>query len=431
VNQGQDLFVPEKHKRQRKLALLGYSIETMEAAERLGYEFVAVVLPGFDDLLAKDGVETVTWDFNRRNEESTHLFEQLTAKGCSLAIPLYEETVEWAGALNARMQNSPRLFNRTMLLRDKAMMKRKAQMSGIKVGVFEEVESQGDLRKFLHRVNEALAHLEGEVLDPVHVKPLRAAGSVGHRMIRTDADVLEVPEKEFPLLAESHLGGQEFSVEAFIHDGKVRFMNINEYIRLGHHQFTPAGRSLEERRPQIRAAIERLIHAFDIRHGVIHPEYFVDGSNELAFGEVANRVPGGNIFELIERAYGFNPYEAVLLASDSTTSEEELAAFFPHEVTGRKGHCGNLLVYPKGAVVSELNLPGDLLDHPYFEKHTLVRPIQHKVTQAAGFGAHYGVVYFFGEDPARLKITTTMSRPGMAATRREPTAAKPGNASVG
>lgn len=394
-----------KRTRQRRIALLGYSVETMEAADALGYEFVSVVLPGFEDALNKDGIETVTWDFNRRNEESTSLFEQLSAKGVSLAIPLYEETVEWAGALNARFQDSPRLFNRTLLLRDKAMMKRKAQMSGIKVGVFEEVESHDDLKRFLHRVNEALAHLEGEVLDPVHVKPLRAAGSVGHRMIRTDADVLEVPSDAFPLLAESHLGGQEFSVEAFIHDGKVRFMNINEYIRLGHHQFSPCGRDLESRRPQIRAAIEKLIKAFDIRYGVIHPEYFVDGSDELAFGEVANRVPGGNIFELIERSYGINPYQAVLLASDSTTTEDELKEFFPDEVSGRKGHTGNLLVYPRPGMVTDLTLPPDLLDHPYFEKHNLVRPIQHKFTEQHGFGSHYGVIYFFGDDPARLKET--------------------------
>jgi len=391
--------------RQRRIALLGYSLETMEAANALGYESVSVVLPGFEEGLNKDGVETVTWDFNRRNEDSTQLYEQLKAKGVSLAIPLYEETVEWAGALNSRFQDSPRLFNRTMLLRDKAMMKRKAQMSGIKVGVFEEVESQEDLRRFLLRVNEALAHIEGEVLDPVHVKPLRAAGSVGHRMIRTEEDVLEVPTDSFPLLAESHLGGQEFSVEAFIHDGKVRFMNINEYIRLGQHQFSPCGADLEARRPQIRAAIEKLIKAFDIRYGIIHPEYFVDGNDELAFGEVANRVPGGHIFDLIERAYGINPYQAVLLASDSTTTEEELAEFFPDEVTGRKGHSGNLLVSPRQGMVNDLALPPDLLDHPYFEKHTLVRPIQHKFIEQYGFGSHYGVVYFFGEDPARLKET--------------------------
>lgn len=392
-------------KRENKIALLGYSIETMEAADRLGYSVVAVVLPGFAEALVSNGVDAVTWDFNRRSDESGELFERLSEKGCSLAIPLYEETVEWAGALNARFQDSPRLFNRTMLLRDKAMMKRKAQMSGIKVGVFEEVESQADLERFFQRVNEAIAHLDEEVLDPVHVKPLRAAGSVGHRMIRTPADVAEVPPESFPLLAESHLGGQEFSVEAFIHDGKVRFMNINEYVRLGHHQFTPAGRSLEARRPQIRAAIERLIKAFDIRHGLIHPEYFVDGSDELAFGEVANRVPGGHIFELIERAYGFSPFEALLLVSDPKTTEEELEKFFPDEVTGKKGHAGNVLVRPKRGLISDLTLPDDLMDHPYFEKHNLVKPIQHKVAEAEGFGAHYGVIYFFGEDPGKLKET--------------------------
>jgi biotin carboxylase len=397
----------EKRKREGRLALLGYAVEAMEAADKLGYDFVAVVLPGYEDLLRKDGVEAIAWDFNRRNEESTQLFEQLSAAGCDLAIPLYEETVEWAGALNARFLDSPRLFNRTLLLRDKAMMKRKAQMSGIKVGVFEEVEFQDDLRRFLRRVNEALSHLEGEEADPVHVKPLRAAGSIGHRIIRKDADVDAIPLVEFPLLAESHLGGREFSVEAFIHDSEIRFMNINEYVHLGYSQVSPPGRELEERRPQIRAAIQKLIRAFDIRYGVIHPEYFIDDNDDLAFGEVANRVPGGNIFELIERAYGFNAYEAVLLASDRKTSKEELSSFFPDEVSGRKGYAGNILVYPKKAHVRELRLPDDLLAHPYYEKHNLFEPIQHKVSERTGFGNHYGVVYFFGDDPERMKETLT------------------------
>ncbi len=389
----------KKRPRNRRLALLGYSVETMEAADNLGYEFVSVVPPGFETALQNDGVQAVPWDYNRRNEESTELYEHLATMGCSLAVPLYEETVEWAGALNSRFLDSPRLFNRTLLLRDKAMMKRKAQMSGIKVGVFEEVESHQDLSRFFRRVNEALSHIEADDPDPVHVKPLRAAGSVGHQIIRTEADVAAVELDAFPLLAESHLGGQEFSVEAFIHDGKIRFMNINEYVHLGYSQVTPAGASLEARRPRIRAAIERLIRAFDIRYGVIHPEYFIDESDELAFGEVANRVPGGNIFELIERSYGFNPYEAVLLASDPSTTEEELRRFFPDEVTGRKGYAGNLLVYPRKARVESLAIPPDLLSHPCYEKHNLIEPVQHKVSERAGFGNHYGVVYFFGSNP--------------------------------
>ena len=55
-------------------------------------------------------------------------------------------------------------------------------------------------------------------------------------MIREPQDIEEIDDDEFPLLMESHLEGQEFSCEAFIHNGKVKFLNITEYVRLGHYQ---------------------------------------------------------------------------------------------------------------------------------------------------------------------------------------------------
>ncbi len=390
-------------KRGETIALLGYSVESMEAATNLGYDFICVVPPGFGELLSKDGVRAVEWEFGTINENSAQLREKLQEMGVRLSIPLYEETVEWAGAINGMLLDNPRLFNRAMLFRDKAMMKRKAQMMGIRVGVFEEVDDRAQLNRFFRRVNEAHTKLPGDEYDPVHVKPISAAGSVGHRMIRVPADVDDVPEDGFPMLAESHLGGQEFSCEAFIHNGRIQFMNINEYIHLGYTQLTPPTPSLEKRRPQIRAAVEKLVKAFDISYGVIHPEYFVDAEGELAFGEVANRVPGGNIFELITRAYGFNAYEALILASDPRVTQAELDAFFPDEVKGCKGHAGNLLVYPKAGFIEHLDLPKGLLEHPYYEKHNLYQPIAHKVVERAGFGNHYGTVFFFGEDPAELK----------------------------
>ncbi len=392
-------------KRGEKIALLGYSVESMEAATNLGYDFLCVVPPGFGEVVAKHDIPFVEWEFGTINENSANLRMKLEEMGVRLSIPLYEETVEWAGAINGTLLKNPRLFNRAMLFRDKAMMKRKAQMMGIRVGVFEEVEDRKQLNRFFRRVNEANTKLPGDEYEPVHVKPISAAGSVGHRMIRVPADVDDVPEDGFPMLAESHLGGQEFSCEAFIHNGRIQFMNINEYIHLGYTQLTPPTPSLEERRPQIRAAVERLVKAFDINYGVIHPEYFVDGQGELAFGEVANRVPGGNIFELISRAYGFNAYEALILASDPDATQEELDAFFPDEVTGRKGYAGNLLVYPKAGFIESLDLPDGLLEHAYYEKHNLYQPIAHKVVERAGFGNHYGTVFFFGEDPAELKKT--------------------------
>jgi len=390
-------------KREGKLGLLGYSVETMEAAEALGYEFVAVVPPGFEEHLHKDGIEAVPWQFDKISSSSQDLRAQLEERGCHVVVPLYEECVEWAGAINAQLLEQPRLFNRALLLRDKAMMKRKAQIMGIRVGAFEEVDSRAHLKRFFKRVNQALAKLDDEEHDLVHVKPLMAAGSVGHRVIRTEADADEIDEDAFPMLAESHLGGQEFSCEAFIHEGKVAFMNINEYLHLGYTQMTPCGPELEAQRDKIRKAVKKLVRSFEIEYGVIHPEYFIDAEGELAFGEVANRVPGGQIFELIKQAYGFDPYQALLLSSDPKVSHEELAEFFPDEVSGRKGYAGNVLVFPKAGMIKSLHVPDELLQHPCYDRHNLYEPMEHKVVERTGFGNHYGTIFFFGDDPGQVR----------------------------
>lgn len=389
------------------IALLGYCVESIEAAQKIGYDFIVVVPPGYEATLEADGIKAMPWDFELINEKSHHLARELQQKDVRLAVPLYEETVEWAGALNARFMDDPRQFNRAWLFRDKAMMKRKAQMSGIRVGVFEEVDSRAGVRRFFERVNRAHGVLDDETQHPIHMKPTSAAGSVGHRMIRQLADLDEVPDSDFPCMVESHLDGQEFSVEAFIHDGKIRFMNINEYIHLGYSQLLPPTPSLEAKRPKIREAVEQLVDAFGIKYGLIHPEYFVDRQGELNFGEVANRIPGGHIFELISRAYGFDPFAAQILCSDPEVSTEELEEFFPDEVDGKLGHAGNLLVYPRQEFVTELSIPSELEAEPYFLKHSLFEPVQQKVAAREGYGNHYGKIDFFGEDPERLRKVLT------------------------
>ncbi|NIR76824.1 MAG: carboxylate--amine ligase, partial [Gemmatimonadetes bacterium] len=149
--------------------------------------------------------------------------------------------------------------------------------------------------------------------------------------------------------------------------------------------------------------IEKLIETFDIDFGFIHPEYFVTSDGKMYFGEVAYRPPGFKAFELIERAYGFNAYQALVLAFDPKTTQEEIDAFFPREVVDAKGHAGCFGVYPRRRVVSELRIPEETENDPYFEFHELSQPLEQKVTKRTAFGTHWGLVYFFGDDPYRLR----------------------------
>lgn len=393
----------EKNPDKGYVAILGWSLNAIDAIDRFDRRYV-IVAPSWAEEYAKaNDIPFIPWDFDRLNERSHEIAQVLKDEGCDVAIPLYEETVEWAGAINSVLLDNPRLLGQSMLFRDKSLMKRRAQLAGIRVGIFEEADNHADVVRFLKRVNQTLLKLEGDPDDPIHFKAFDKAGCLGHRTIRTVEDVDSISNDEFPALLESHLDGWEFAVEAWIKDGKIQFLNISEYVTLGYSVFVPATPELESWRPKIEEEINKLIKAFDIDFGFIHPEYFVTSDGTMYFGEVAYRPPGFNALELIERAYGFNGYQGIVLAFDPKTTQEELDAFFPTPVKDAKGHAGCFGAYPRRRVVERMEVPEATARNPYFEFHELAQPMEQKVTKRTAFGTHWGLVYFFGEDPHQLR----------------------------
>jgi hypothetical protein len=385
------------------IALLGWSLNAVEAAEDFDRRYVVVAPDWAEDYCKQHDIPYIKWNFERLNDRSMEIAQTLKEQGVDVAIPLFEETVEWAGAINSVLMDNPRLLGQSMLLRDKALMKRRAQLGGIRVGIFEEAHDKGDVIRFLKRVNQTLLKLDGDPNDPIHLKAFDKAGCLGHRVIRTPDEVDTIPDEEFPVLMESHLDGWEFAVEAWIHNGKIRFLNISEYVTLGYSVFVPASPELEKYRDQITQQIEKLIKTFDIEFGFIHPEYFVTSDGEMYFGEVAYRPPGFKVFELLERAYGFNAYQGMILAFDPKTTEQEITDFFPREVVDAKGHAGCFGVYPRLRVVSRLEIPEETENHPYYDFHDLNQPLEATVTKRTAFGTHWGLLYFFGDDALTMR----------------------------
>jgi len=393
----------EKNPDKGYVAILGWSLNAIDAIDRFDRRYVVVAPPWAEEYAKANDIPFIAWDFDRLNERSHEIAHMLKDEGCDVAIPLFEETVEWAGAINSVLLDNPRLLGQSMLFRDKSLMKRRAQLAGIRVGIFEEADNHADVVRFLKRVNQTLLKLEGDPDDPIHFKAFDKAGCLGHRTIRTVEDVDSISDDEFPALLESHLDGWEFAVEAWIKNGKIQFLNISEYVTLGYSVFVPATPELESWRSKIETEINKLIKAFDIDFGFIHPEYFVTNDGTMYFGEVAYRPPGFNALELIERAYGFNGYQGIVLAFDPKTTQEELEAFFPTPVEDATGHAGCFGAYPRRRVVERMEVPEETAKDPYFEFHELAQPMQQKVTKRTAFGTHWGLVYFFGEDPHRLR----------------------------
>jgi hypothetical protein len=254
----------------------------------------------------------------------------------------------------------------------------------------------------LKRVNEANLKLDEEMNYPIHLKPLDAAGCKGHRMITTLEQVEEVLPEEFPCLLESHLDGQEFSCEVFIHGGEIQFMNVTEYVKLGYSNFIPCSPELNTKRELIRKAVKDLIKAFGIEYGMIHPEYFITSDETINFGEVAARVPAGHMFELMKKSYGFDPFVAFALCANPKTPKSVLKDFFPPE-DQFNGYAGCLMVYPKQSVVKEVSLPDGLLEEEYYDHHSLFVPATSKVAERVAYGDHYGTIFFKGDDANKMR----------------------------
>lgn len=396
---------------EKSIALIGWSIPSIEAADKLQKPFVVVSFPEFEDYAKKHDIPFMSYTFDKNityndmYEQSKALAKQLADIHVDTAIPLFEETVEWAGALNAHLKEDPRKFNHSLLFRDKAKMKRRAQIGGLKVSVFEEGSNKDDVHQFLKRVNDAMLVGEQEALAPIHVKPFDKAGAAGHRVIRTTDDIETLlQEDQFPLLMESHLDGLEISCEAFIHNRELKFLNITEYVVFGHSMMAPPSPEIEKLRPLIRQTIEQLIEAFDIECGLIHPEFFLNEKDELSFVEVAYRIPGGHIFNLIQRVYDFCPFQAHILCCDPNTTDEELRDFFPEE-TKANGYAASFDLYPRVEYVQGLDMPKEIEDHPCYDKHTMHhhQSGKGKVQDMEGYGNSYSTIFFHGDSHDHVK----------------------------
>lgn len=389
------------------IALFGWSLPAIEAAQKLGKPFVVVSFADFETYAKEHDIPFVAWDFNRKDasHNAEHLVEALKAHNAGVAVALYEETVGWSGEANAIYRNDPRLAKRAQLFRNKMLMKRRAQLVGLRVGLFEEVESKENVVRFMERLNRTTLQLPGEQDAWVHLKPFEAMGTVGHKLLRSFDDIdQKVIDADFPCIVESHLPGREFSTEIFVHGGEIKFLNITEYVRLGYSNFIPPSNWLKDYRPIIEAAAKRLIKGFGVEYGVLHPEWFVNEDGEVSFGEVANRIPGGHMFELMEEAFGFSAYQLLFLASDPATTAEEFAAFLPAEGEF-KTYAGCLMVYPNHpGQITQLTVPSELTEDPYFDHHTLTEPMPHKVgSDREGYGNHYGTIFLKGDDPERVR----------------------------
>ena len=203
--------------------------------------------------------------------------------------------------------------SRAKVFRDKLSMAVHSRRAGINVPDFVPLVNRDEVTEFMERVAA-----------PWIIKPRSDVSAIGIRKVSEAGEVMrtidEMNEREnlrerasYYVLAQ-FVSGEVFHVDSVIKDGKVVFAGANEYgrppMQVAHQGGAYISKILERGSEDERAlfdANKKLVKALGLERGATHAE-FIKGSDddEFYFIEIAARVGGAYIAEVLEAATGVN-----------------------------------------------------------------------------------------------------------------------------
>jgi biotin carboxylase len=199
------------------------------------------------------------------------------------------------------------------IFRDKFSMAVHSQMGGINVPDFVALINPDDVRSFMERVPA-----------PWVIKPRSDVSAIGIRKVDQSEQVWraidELNEREnlrerasYYLLAR-FIPGEVFHVDSVISRGKVVFAGVNNYgrppMQVAHQGGAYISRTVlrgSSDEKMLTDVNKKLIKALKLDHGATHAEFIKsDADGKFYFLEIAARVGGAYIADVLEAASGIN-----------------------------------------------------------------------------------------------------------------------------
>jgi biotin carboxylase len=222
-------------------------------------------------------------------------------------VALDEFDMESAAALREHMRLPGMGLTTMRYFRDKLAMRGRAKEGGVRVPEFVHVLNYDNLKEFMERV-----------APPWLLKPRSQASGIGMKKLQRADDLWpwldQLGDKQSHYLLEQFIPGDMFHVDSIVSERKVLFAEAHAY---GHPPLeTSHEGGIFTTRTLPRASVEskelhrtnrEAIDALGFVRGVTHAEYLrahADGS--LYFIEIAARVGGAHIADVIEAATGVN-----------------------------------------------------------------------------------------------------------------------------
>ncbi|MBP1084310.1 MULTISPECIES: ATP-grasp domain-containing protein [Pseudomonas] len=249
---------------------------------------------------------------------------------------------------------------------------------------------------------------------PAVVKPIDMAGSIGVRKLYNHQELIEAVEtfrQSLPddigftasgqLIVEAYIPGTEYSVEGIVRsDGSVTLASITEkllgsepyFVEVGHI----VGQGYEEGFRRVLTDYSlAVLEAIKLNVGPFHLELRVTPQGQPVAVELAARLPGDNIVELIRRASGID------LAKETLCEYLDIDS----RAVPRANGVSAIAFIPRGdkSEFTELQGLSDIFDSPYYLSHQVYYRSGDALGSDQDWTSRIGYVMFGGTDEALVR----------------------------
>jgi glutathione synthase/RimK-type ligase-like ATP-grasp enzyme len=220
-------------------------------------------------------------------------------------IPIDEYDVETVSLLREHLRLPGMGYTPTRYFRDKLAMRMRADEGGILVPEFVHVLNYDRLRDYMERVHP-----------PWVLKPRTEAGAMGIKKIHNSEELWRwldtLGDRQSFYVLEQYIPGDVYHVDTIISENEIIFASVQKYgqppMNVAHGGGVFTTRTLPrdgDDAQALQTLNARLIGVLGMTRGVTHAEY-IKANWQFYFLEIAARVGGAHISDLVEAATGLN-----------------------------------------------------------------------------------------------------------------------------
>lgn len=297
----------------KKLMIMGagiYQVPLIKKAKEMGIYTIVVSIPGKYPgfALADQVIYENTVDYERILEVAkAEKIDGIVTAGTDVAVITIGKVCDELGLPGLS-------FEAAKISSNKILMKRKYEEYGVRTARFREVGFDEDLR-------EKIKGLEF----PLIFKAVDSSGSRG--IVRVNAEtefdeavqVVKASTRTDHFIVEEFIEGKEFGAQAFVQNGKVKFiLPHGDYVFTG-DTGVPIGHfapyDLDEKViADAREQLEMAIKAMKLNNCAINADFILK-DNKTYVLELGGRSGATCLAELVSIYYGFDYYEKLIRAA--------------------------------------------------------------------------------------------------------------------